>query len=217
MTLRTRVSSRAYACVLSALLAMAGAAVPARADVLTVTASGTIGSSCGLTSASPVGSPNLSASGSVGATVTVNCNTGFRLNALSAQGAIKSATSAAGQFQQQRCPTTSPFPSRSKPAVRPARPARRARSPRVNRAARFRPGTRQAFRRAARRPSTRRRRSRSPIRCRRFPRGSSRARTPIPSRLRSRWRHEPPDLHRTASLPLGADCPGHRRVSPSSW
>lgn len=98
MTLRTRVSSRAYACVLSAFLATAGAAVPARADVLTVTASGTIGSSCGLTSASPVGSPNLSASGSVGATVTVNCNTGFRLNALSAQGAIKSATSAPANF-----------------------------------------------------------------------------------------------------------------------
>ena len=64
----------------------------ARADALTVNATGTIGTSCSIALASAFSAPNLSTSNSVGATATVNCNTGFKVNATSANGAIKSTT-----------------------------------------------------------------------------------------------------------------------------
>jgi hypothetical protein len=83
--------------LLSAFLPLAGTQ-PAHADVLTVTATGTIGTACSIAVASPFSSPDLSASGSVGATATVNCNTGFKVNATSANGAIKTATTAPTSF-----------------------------------------------------------------------------------------------------------------------
>jgi hypothetical protein len=73
-------------------------ATPARADVLTVNATGTIGTSCSIAATTPFTTPNLSANGNVGAQATVNCNTGFKVNALSANGAIKSSTSAPTNF-----------------------------------------------------------------------------------------------------------------------
>ncbi|HVU29460.1 MAG TPA: hypothetical protein VHE36_03585 [Sphingomicrobium sp.] len=82
---------------MSAFLAFAGTTA-AHADMLTVTATGTIGTRCSIAVASPFSSPDLSSSGSVGATATVNCNTGFKVNATSANGAIKSATPATTNF-----------------------------------------------------------------------------------------------------------------------
>src|SRR5215211_698536 len=92
-----RVLSRACACLLSAS-AMIAAAQPARADVLTINAIGTVGTSCSIAASSPFGTPNLSSDGSVGAQATVNCNTGFKVNALSAYGAIKTGSAATANF-----------------------------------------------------------------------------------------------------------------------
>lgn len=70
----------------------------ADADVLSITASGTVGSSCSIATSTPFSPQSLSASGSAGAQATVNCNTGFKVNALSANGAIKNSTSAPSGF-----------------------------------------------------------------------------------------------------------------------
>lgn len=95
MGLGLRASPRAAVWVVPAALL---APTAAHADQLTVTASGTIPSSCSIASASPFPAVNLSANGSVGAQATVNCNTGFKINALSANGAIKSNTAAPSGF-----------------------------------------------------------------------------------------------------------------------
>lgn len=65
------------------------AAGSARADAVQFVATGTISASCSLTKASDFASANLAANGSVNATATVNCNTGFTVTATSAKGAIK--------------------------------------------------------------------------------------------------------------------------------
>jgi len=73
-------------------------AAPASADVVTVTAQGTIPSSCGLTLQSVFGAANLNADGSINASASVNCNTPYRIRASSANGSLKSATPAPAQF-----------------------------------------------------------------------------------------------------------------------
>jgi len=95
--LLARISARPLACLLLALLALSPAGV-AHADVLTVNAKGTIGTSCTLAASSQFAAPDLSASGSVTAQASVNCNTGFKINALSANGAIANGTVAPANF-----------------------------------------------------------------------------------------------------------------------
>lgn len=73
-------------------------AAPVWADVVTVTARGTIPSSCGLTLQSAFGAANLNSDGSINASALVNCNTPYRIRASSANGALKSATFAPAQF-----------------------------------------------------------------------------------------------------------------------
>src|SRR5438309_4107155 len=97
MITRSRVLSRASACFWFASAGL-GFAQPAHADVLTVNATGTIGTSCSVAASAAFGTPNLSANGNVGAQATVNCNTGFKVNALSSKGAIKTATVAPAGF-----------------------------------------------------------------------------------------------------------------------
>lgn len=79
-------------------LALLPSAHEARADVLSISASGTIGTSCSITPSAPFSTPNLSNSGNVPAQATVNCNSGFKVNALSANGAIKNVTAAPSGF-----------------------------------------------------------------------------------------------------------------------
>lgn len=94
MKLRTRTFSRAVACALIVLTALAQAAAgPARADTLTVTAKGAIASTCSMSSTKDFGSANINAPGSATATASVSCNQPFKLNATSANGAIKMAAS----------------------------------------------------------------------------------------------------------------------------
>ena len=75
-----------------------GASAPAKADSLTITATGTIVGGCGIALASDFGPANLSAGGSVNGTATVNCNAGFKINATSANGAIKTSAVAPANF-----------------------------------------------------------------------------------------------------------------------
>lgn len=78
--------------------AWAAIAAPASADVVTVTAQGTIPSSCGLTLQSAFGAANLNADGSINASASVNCNTPYKIRASSANGTLKSTTPAPAQF-----------------------------------------------------------------------------------------------------------------------
>jgi hypothetical protein len=89
MKVRTRVS-RAGAYALVMVTGTAGA-VPARADVLTVNAKGTIGASCGMTLTHDFGAVNLNAAGSAGGTASVTCNQPFKMNAKSINGSIKNS------------------------------------------------------------------------------------------------------------------------------
>jgi hypothetical protein len=72
-------------------------ASPAPAQVVSVTANWTVASSCSIAGASISGA-NLAASGSQSASSTVNCNSGFKINATSAKGALKSTTVAPTNF-----------------------------------------------------------------------------------------------------------------------
>ncbi|MFC4594398.1 hypothetical protein [Sphingobium tyrosinilyticum] len=74
------------------------ASAPAKAQSLTITATGTIVGGCGITVGSNFGPANLSAGGNVTGTATVNCNAGFKINATSANGAIKTNTVAPANF-----------------------------------------------------------------------------------------------------------------------
>lgn len=67
---------------------------PARAQSLTITATGSIPVTCGVTVASPFGAANLNSNGSVGATALVNCNSKYLIKATSANGGLKTATAA---------------------------------------------------------------------------------------------------------------------------
>jgi hypothetical protein len=78
--------------------AWAAIATSASADVVTVTAQGTIQSSCGISIQSAFGAANLNANGSVSASALVECNTPYRIRTSSANGALKSATTAPAQF-----------------------------------------------------------------------------------------------------------------------
>lgn len=94
MRFRTWFRPRLIFCAFAAVTL--GSTTPADADVLTINASGTIASSCSLAAASAFGTPNLTASGNVGATATVNCNSGFTINATSLNGGMKTTKSATG-------------------------------------------------------------------------------------------------------------------------
>jgi len=80
------------------LIAQAVSASPGLADVITVTAQGTIPSTCGITLQSAFGAANLNANGSVNASALVNCNAPYQLRASSANGTLKSVTAAPAQF-----------------------------------------------------------------------------------------------------------------------
>lgn len=84
--------------MVAAIAVAFAAAGPAAADRLVVTAQGNVASSCSIAKASDFGAVNLAAGGSTQATATVNCNTGFRINAQSTNGALKSGTTAAASF-----------------------------------------------------------------------------------------------------------------------
>jgi hypothetical protein len=81
-----------------AILPWLVSAAPVYADVLTINASGTIGTSCTVAATTQFSSPNLNANGTVGGQATVSCNTGFKVNALSANGAMKNNAAAAASF-----------------------------------------------------------------------------------------------------------------------
>lgn len=97
MDVRTRMFSRALACALFTGLAVAGGA-PARADVLTVTAKGTIQPSCAITATQLFPASNFNTSGSAVAKANVKCNQFFKINASSQKGAIKSADAVSPPF-----------------------------------------------------------------------------------------------------------------------
>ena len=71
---------------------VAAAAAPACADSLSVTAKGTIQSSCGVTLKSNFGAGNFAAAGQSAAEATVSCNTGFAIKVNSQKGAVQTTT-----------------------------------------------------------------------------------------------------------------------------
>jgi len=75
-----------------------GAPEVGQADVLTITAKGTIASSCSVGVQQAFGVANFNAAGSAGAQALVNCNTGFRINVTSANGAAKTANVTSNGF-----------------------------------------------------------------------------------------------------------------------
>ena len=86
-------------CAITALsIGMGLFAVAAPAAVVTVTATGTVQSSCGITLQNAFGSANLNSDGSVNGSAVVNCNAPYRLRASSSNGALKAATTAPAQF-----------------------------------------------------------------------------------------------------------------------
>jgi len=95
--LRSRDHRRAGVGVLL-FFASAVVSAPASADVVTVTAQGTIPSSCGLALQNAFGAANLNADGSISASALVNCNAPYRIRASSANGALKTTTPAPAQF-----------------------------------------------------------------------------------------------------------------------
>lgn len=72
---------------------VAGCAASAKADSVTIPATGSINASCSITVASGFPAANLTVSGSVGASSTLNCNTRFKVNATSTNGAIRTPKS----------------------------------------------------------------------------------------------------------------------------
>ena len=70
-----------------------GCATPASADSLAIPATGSINSTCSIALASSFPSANFAVSASVGATATLNCNTRFKVNATSTNGAIRTLKS----------------------------------------------------------------------------------------------------------------------------
>jgi hypothetical protein len=78
--------------LLAAMLTAACAASPAGAQSIEIVATGTIPGKCTVAVASPFGGANLSVAGSVQASASVDCNNRFKLNALSSNGALVTAT-----------------------------------------------------------------------------------------------------------------------------
>lgn len=78
--------------LIAALMAGLLPATQAAAQSISITATGTVPGSCSIAVASPFGNADLSAAGSVQATATVDCNTGFKLHATSSNGALVTAT-----------------------------------------------------------------------------------------------------------------------------
>jgi hypothetical protein len=76
---------------------LCGVPTAARADSLVVEARGTIATSCSLFKSQngDFAQPNLSANGSISGQATVKCNSGFRITATSANGALTNSKSAA--------------------------------------------------------------------------------------------------------------------------
>lgn len=89
---------RCFFLIGAACIMALGSAESALAQALNVVASGTIASSCTIAVGTAFPTANLAASGNVAATASVNCNGKFRLNATSAKGAIKTATTAPTNF-----------------------------------------------------------------------------------------------------------------------
>jgi len=74
------------------------AAAPGRADTVAITASGTIQPRCGVSVQQAFSSADFSTSGSSVAQALVDCNTGFRINITSANGAAKTTNQASSGF-----------------------------------------------------------------------------------------------------------------------
>src|SRR5579872_1419000 len=96
MKVFTRKLSRAVACALLTLSAVAS--ISARADTVTVTAKGAIAPTCSISSTKDFGSSNINIPGSATATATVTCNQTFKMNASSANGAIRSSVAASAPY-----------------------------------------------------------------------------------------------------------------------
>ena len=75
-----------------------GLPTSALADTLSVTATGTIGSSCSIAVKTAFPAANLGASGSVAASADIGCNAKFKLNATSTNGSMKASGAAAPGF-----------------------------------------------------------------------------------------------------------------------
>lgn len=71
---------------------------PAIGDTLSVTATGTIASSCSIAVKAAFPGVSLAASGSVAASADIGCNAKFKLNATSTSGSIKASGTAATGF-----------------------------------------------------------------------------------------------------------------------
>jgi hypothetical protein len=97
MKVATRLYSRAFLCALLTLPAMSWAA-SASADVVTVTAKGTIAPTCSMTASQLFPAKNLNVAGSATATASVTCNQVFRMNATSTNGAIRNSAAAAAPY-----------------------------------------------------------------------------------------------------------------------
>lgn len=87
---------RAAYCTAMVMLGVSGWSLtaPAKAQTLTVTATGMIAKSCGLTASGQFGNANLDANGTVTAAAVVNCNLKYVVKATSARGGLKNATAA---------------------------------------------------------------------------------------------------------------------------
>lgn len=94
---RTRLISRTLVCAGLALPALCWTA-PVRADLLTVTAKGTIQPTCSIAATQQFPSSNLNVAGSTVAKASVTCNQFFKINATSAKGAIKSSDVVSSPF-----------------------------------------------------------------------------------------------------------------------
>jgi hypothetical protein len=92
--LRTRCLSRAYACLLSALLGFAGTAPASAQAILKVTTKGTIDASCSISVQSNFPAADFASSGNVNGAALVNCNQGFLLKITSANGGVQSPAAA---------------------------------------------------------------------------------------------------------------------------
>lgn len=97
MKVSTRVFSRAVACALLSLTAVAWTTT-ARAQTVTVTAKGAIAPSCSIAQTQNFPASNFNTAGTSSAKASITCNQVFKLNATSANGAIKSSVAVSPPF-----------------------------------------------------------------------------------------------------------------------
>jgi len=87
--MKTDLSKAALTAFVFAAVALIAHAQQASADILTVTAKGSIAPVCSISVKNPLPAADFSSSGRVSGSALVNCNTGFVMTATSANGAVK--------------------------------------------------------------------------------------------------------------------------------